>query len=394
MGDEHRQRSLREQALARIDALDVHEYERSRNFLDGQVSRLSPFLTHGITDVPEVIARLTARSALRGEDKFLFELAWREYFQHAWRILGEDIWREQKPPPAPTYAQEMPADILAGATGLAIIDAQIAVLYETGYVHNHARLWLASYIVHWRKVDWRTGAHWMYGHLLDGDMASNTLSWQWVAGTWTGKPYLFNAANVAKFAGGLDHSGTVLDASYDDLALMARTAQPDLHTQIRDLRLDPRQSPPLYDADYATSLAAQLALPVTRQWPANFTGPVLHPWALRNAERDIAVGILVPSFHRRYPWSAARWRFVLTAMKETCAAVYIAEETDVMRAAGLVMTSTANPGYAGLGETLAAQGAQLRAAPRACIDPPELQRSFSAFWRAAQAALVARFAAR
>ena len=393
MGDEHGHQSLREQALARIDALDVHEYERSRNFLDGHVSRLSPFLTHGITDVPEVIARLTARDALRGNDKFLFELAWREYFHHAWRILGEDIWLGQKPPPASAYAQEMPADVLAAATGIAIIDTQIAALYETGYVHNHARLWLASYIVHWRKVDWRTGARWMYGYLLDGDLASNTLSWQWVAGTWTGKPYLFNAANVAKFAGGLDLSGTVLDASYADLTQMAHTAQPLLHA--RPCNQTPTTpQPPLYDARHAAGLAAQLELPVIRQWPINLARSVLHPWSLRNQEQHVAVGILVPSFHRRYPWSAARWRFVLAAMKETCAAVCITEETDTARAADLAMTRTVNPGYAELGNALAAQGAQLRPAPRACIDPNELQRSFSAFWRCAQTAVVAQFAAR
>jgi deoxyribodipyrimidine photo-lyase len=391
MGDEPWHRSVREQAMARIDALDVHDYERSRNFLDGHVSRLSPFLTHGITDVPEVIARLTARGALRGNDKFLFELAWREYFHHAWRILGEDIWLGQRPPPASAYAQEMPADILAAATGITIIDTQIAALYETGYVHNHARLWLASYIVHWRKVDWRSGARWMYGYLLDGDLASNTLSWQWVAGTWTGKPYVFNAANVAKFAGGLDLSGTVLDANYTELTQMAQTATPILHAQSCQPARE-TQPPPLYDADYAASLAAQLDLPVILQWPANLAGAVLHPWSLRNEDRHVAAGILVPSFHRRYPWSAARWRFVLAAMKETCAVVCITEETDAAPAADLAMTRTANPGYAQLGNALAAQGAQLRAAPRAYIDPTELQRSFSAFWRSAQTAVVAQFA--
>ena len=394
MGDDGRQRSLRDQALARIDALDLREYAISRNHLGGHVSRLSPFLTHGLTDVPEVIARLTARSALRGDEKFLFELAWREYFQHVWRILGEDIWRGQKTAPAAHYLRAMPADILTGTTGIALIDAQVAMLYSTGYLHNHARLWLASYIVHWRKIDWRTGAHWMYSYLLDGDLASNTLSWQWVAGTWTGRPYLFNADNVAQFTDGLDHSGSVLDATYADLTEMARTDGLVVQAPTSSPSCEPLQPPPLYDADFATTLAAQLEVPTVHQWSADFKGSVLHPWSLRNQGPDLAVGLLVPSFHRRYPWSAARWRFVLTAMKETCSTIWIAEGWDGACAADLAMTRTINPGYAEFGALLAATGAQLRPAPRAYLDPPELHPSFSAFWRRAQPAMAAPFAAR
>ena len=85
-------------------------------------------------------------------------------------------------------------------------DAWVAELKHTGYLHNHARMWLASYVVHLRKVHWRAGADWLYAHLLDGDLASNHLSWQWVAGTGSHKPYLFNAENVARIA----HSAAVL----------------------------------------------------------------------------------------------------------------------------------------------------------------------------------------
>jgi len=80
-----------------------------------------------------------------------------------------------------------------------VIDRAVHQLYTTGYLHNHARMWLASYIVHLRKVHWRVGADWMVGYLLDGDLASNHLSWQWVAATFSNKPYLFNAENVARY---------------------------------------------------------------------------------------------------------------------------------------------------------------------------------------------------
>ena len=94
----------------------------------------------------------------------------------------------------------MPQDVLTGCTGITVIDEAVRTLYRTGYLHNHARMWLASYLVHLRKTDWKAGAMWMYRHLLDGDLASNALSWQWVAGTLTGKPYLFNAENVERYA--------------------------------------------------------------------------------------------------------------------------------------------------------------------------------------------------
>jgi len=84
-------------------------------------------------------------------------------------------------------------------------------------------MWLASYIVHVRKVHWRVGADWLYGHLLDGDLASNHLSWQWVAGTGSSKPYLFNAENVARYAPAPWHSpGSVIDQSYEALDRLAR----------------------------------------------------------------------------------------------------------------------------------------------------------------------------
>ncbi|MCA1925872.1 MAG: hypothetical protein LDL16_06300, partial [Thiobacillus sp.] len=83
-------------------------------------------------------------------------------------------------------------------------------------------IWLASYVVHVRKTRWRAGADWMFGHLLDGDAASNHLSWQWVAGTFCAKPYLFNAENVAKFAPMLASPRTAIDTGYAALDEHAR----------------------------------------------------------------------------------------------------------------------------------------------------------------------------
>jgi len=187
---------------ARARLADVHPqaYASSRNRIDGAVSRLSPYITHGFISLPEVLASVITRHALHVQHKFVFELGWREYFRHVWQHRGGQIFQSLHEGPCPEhiYDPELPADIREARTGIPAIDRAVCTLYRTGYLHNHARLWVASYVVHLRKIHWRAGADWMVSHLLDGDLASNHLSWQWVAGTGSAQPYLFNAENVAR----------------------------------------------------------------------------------------------------------------------------------------------------------------------------------------------------
>ena len=218
-------------ALQRLGAINPSTYARSRNALDGAVTGLSPYLTHGLISLPDATRAVHARQPLSFDDKLVFEFGWREFFHHVWghqknpdAILqdmhGEAPWRGK-------YADVLPLDIRQGCTGVPAIDNAVRILYATGYLHNHMRMWLASYVVHFRKVHWRSGADWLYGHLLDGDLPSNHLSWQWVAATFSSKPYLFNAENVAKYAPAnarsvWDCRGTVVDQSYEALDELAR----------------------------------------------------------------------------------------------------------------------------------------------------------------------------
>ena len=176
-------------AHARSAHISPSAYARSRNALDGGVTGLSPYLTHGVISLPEVARTVAAHHRLGYDDKLVFELGWREFFHHVWAnapqpdaILANmrpaNVWRGQ-------YASSLPADIRQGRTGVKAIDAAVRQLYATGYLHNHTRMWLASYCVHMRKVHWRAGADWLYSHLLDGDLPSNHLSWQWVAATFS-----------------------------------------------------------------------------------------------------------------------------------------------------------------------------------------------------------------
>jgi deoxyribodipyrimidine photo-lyase len=383
--------TARESAVAKIDAINLAQYERTRNALNGRVSRLSPYLTHGVTNVPEIITRLARRTNIGWQDKFIFELGWREYFHHVWRVLGDEIWQAQRPPPAldATYAEVMPEDVLTACTGVAIIDDQVRELYRSGYLHNHARMWLASYLVHIRKVDWRVGARWMYTYLLDGDLASNTLSWQWVAGTWTGKPYLFNADNVEKYAPGFLHEGTAIDTTYEALDYIARTNAEVMESPQRRAqeKLDrpPIAPPAIFDAACIAQLAAEVGLRVVDACPAGASVELLHPWSLRRTLQPPGqtFGMIVPAFHAQYPWSKQRWQFVLEAMREACDGVWVVADALPRALSGCSVVETLNPYYASLIVDLGAYGATIHAPPRAFIDPERLQRSFSSFWHRA-----------
>ena len=234
----------RRAAEARLALMDPARYGTSRNHLDGAVTRLSPYIRHGVLTLAEVreavFAWLREREAgsrpvsavqqgemfgephvgerggwcpalRRGGEILIAELGWRDYWQRLWRQWGDGIWQDREPlktgHPPTSYATELPADLAAAATGLACMDAFAEELMGTGWLHNHARMWLASYVVHWRQVRWQAGARWFLQHLLDGDPASNNLSWQWVASAFSHKPYLFNRANLERFTSGRHCAG-------------------------------------------------------------------------------------------------------------------------------------------------------------------------------------------
>jgi deoxyribodipyrimidine photo-lyase len=225
----------RKAAEQRLAAIDPVRYGASRNHLDGAVTRLSPYIRHGVLTLAEVRQAVFARlqhleeaKRRRAGEKLITELGWRDYWQRLWYQLGDRIWDDREPlktgHPPETYAPALPDDIAAGATGLACIDGFAAELSATGWLHNHARMWLAAYVVHWRRVRWQAGARWFLQHLLDGDPASNNLSWQWVASSFSHKPYTFNRANLERFSSGrycavcpLAGGGCPFEASYEEL---------------------------------------------------------------------------------------------------------------------------------------------------------------------------------
>ncbi|WP_290891293.1 FAD-binding domain-containing protein [Arenimonas sp.] len=184
-------------------------YANGRNIDHGPgahkaVSRLSPYIRRRLVTEQEVVAAALAAHGLEAAEKFVEEVFWRGYFKG---------WLEQRPQVWVSYTQGLQADLSAaqddrklgrrveramqGQTGLPYFDAWAAELVETGYLHNHARMWFASIWIFTLGLPWRLGADFFYRHLLDGDAASNTLGWRWVAGLHTrGKPYPARADNI------------------------------------------------------------------------------------------------------------------------------------------------------------------------------------------------------
>jgi len=207
--------ATRAEAQARLERFAPNmgrDYAQGRNFDRGagahrDVSMLSPYIRRRLLTEQEVIATAIKSQGAEASAKFIDEVIWRSYFKG---------WLEQRPEVWDSYAAGLRQDLAkmqgdaglrhaihsaeTGQTGLSYFDSWALELIETGYLHNHARMWFASIWIFTLKLPWRVGADFFLRHLLDGDPASNTLSWRWVAGLHTrGRPYVAQADNIARF---------------------------------------------------------------------------------------------------------------------------------------------------------------------------------------------------
>ncbi len=221
----HIPKPSREAGLARLKDFTVHmghDYAHKRNFDYGpavdlerdnwrdNVSRLSPYLRHRLVTDRELLEAAIAAHGPEAADKFVSEMLWRSYFRG---------WLEQRPEVWSAYIEECEAATAKlkvagglrkaieqaeqGETGIDGFDHWARELVSTGYLHNHARMWFASIWIFTLKLPWALGADFFLRHLIDGDAASNTLSWRWVAGLHTkGKTYLATSDNIEKFTDG------------------------------------------------------------------------------------------------------------------------------------------------------------------------------------------------
>jgi deoxyribodipyrimidine photo-lyase len=254
-------------ALARWQdfILTAPAYGAARNHVlpgHDNVSRLSAAIRHRVVLREELLAALFAAHPFERVEKLAQELLWRDYWR-AWLALRPAVWRDWVDGVARARAELAPAPasrlaaIEAGASGMAVMDGFARELVETGYLHNHARMWFASWWVHVERLPWQLGAAFFLRHLVDADAASNTLSWRWVAGLHTaGKRYLVRRSNVEKYLHASLRADTRGLDAIDDAAIAAiEAASPPP----RVLHPEP--------LDAAAALPADDALPpATQRW--------------------------------------------------------------------------------------------------------------------------------
>ena len=201
----------RAKALNQLDNFvenNLAEYSRLRNFDFGpekrsNVSCLSPYITHGIINEKEVIQKSLNKFSFSKNEKFIQEVLWRTYWK-GWLELRPNVWTD--------YLLELNKikkefqnnqDYLSaidGRTNISCFNEWVKELKENNYLHNHTRMWFASIWIFTLELPWQLGAEFFMQHLYDGDAASNTLGWRWVAGVQTqGKHYLASEWNIKKF---------------------------------------------------------------------------------------------------------------------------------------------------------------------------------------------------
>ena len=187
---------------------NLSEYSKLRNFDFGpknrsNISCLSPYITHGIVHEKEVIKKSLSKFSFSKNEKFIQEVLWRTYWK-GWLELRPNVWED--------YLIELSKirqdfknnqnyfNAIDGKTNIECFNAWVNELKDNNYLHNHTRMWFASIWIFTLELPWQLGAEFFMQHLYDGDAASNTLGWRWVAGIQTqGKHYLASEWNIKKF---------------------------------------------------------------------------------------------------------------------------------------------------------------------------------------------------
>ncbi|MEL7447356.1 MAG: FAD-binding domain-containing protein [Pseudomonadota bacterium] len=294
-------------AIAQLEAFlprSGGEYSETRNYDDGRartnVSQLSPWLHAGVISEREVVERVLSQHSVTCSEKFIAEVFWRIYFKgyleqrpSIWGSYCEQRDAAMSRLTSNAESQTAYAEATEGRTGIPAFDLWAQELVETGYLHNHSRMWFASIWIFTLKLDWELGADFFLRYLIDGDAASNTLSWRWVAGLHTkGKTYLARADNIARYTA--NHPHGPMEAR--DLADKAHPLEDPVDHCKRPLTLPPNPSKDWFEQSYALLLHDEAASHVPIDLP---TPPSLVIAAARpDARSPQPVGDLAQRFAR------------------------------------------------------------------------------------------------
>ena len=201
----------REKAIEKLNHFienNLTDYSKLRNFDLGpegrsNVSCLSPYITHGIVSEKEIIKKSLDKFSFAKNEKFIQEVLWRTYWK-GWLELRPNVWNdyliELKKIREDFKDNKEYLNAIEGKTNIECFNYWVNELKENNYLHNHTRMWFASIWIFTLELPWQLGAEFFMQHLYDGDAASNTLGWRWVAGIQTqGKHYLASEWNIKKF---------------------------------------------------------------------------------------------------------------------------------------------------------------------------------------------------
>ena len=199
--------SSRETALKKLGDFinsNLKDYNFKRNFDLGtknksNVSCLSPYISHRLITEYEVAKTVLSKFSYQNVDKFIQEIFWRVYWK-GWLELRPQVWSDFIEDLKSIKEDDKYLKAVNGETEIQCFNDWVKELRENNYLHNHTRMWFASIWIFTLKLPWQKGAEFFMKHLYDGDAASNTLSWRWVAGLQTkGKHYVAQSWNINKF---------------------------------------------------------------------------------------------------------------------------------------------------------------------------------------------------
>lgn len=285
-----------EELDSQISKIDPKLYGQTRNHLDGAVTHLSAYFTHGILSPVDILDQIVSKHGAEQCGKLASEFAWREYFQRVWQSRGDEIFADLKQAQEMVEYEQMPEAISDSniSCGIDVLDDSVRELVTKGYLHNHSRMWIAGVVTNIGRTHWKKPAAWMFYHLLDGDLASNTLSWQWVAGSFSHKKYIANQENLNQYSK-TSQQGTWLDMSYEELA----------------------------ERDLPRELSERCVLQLENHYPESTVEKVNNTdhlllysiwnldtnWHRSSDARRILV--IEPSVYDRCPMSPKRWEFIM-----------------------------------------------------------------------------------